>query len=138
MNVPCKPDCHYDFRDVPQLYCYGSCSWAGPNGCDIQDAHVFCKLLTGNPNSEATSYEIALPKDTDGFACANPLVHPVHPEKPPTEENGWLYTDPRIDLGGPFEDYNVPHKPVYYVDYSMVDTHGADTHVLLPPLCTNP
>lgn len=136
VNIPCKPDCRYDFREVPQLYCYGTCSWLGGNGCDIQDAHLFCKMLTGNPSSEALFFQVALPLDTHGFACANPLVHPVHPEKPPTEENGWFYTDPRIDLGGPFDEINVPHKPVYYVDYSMVATHGAATTVILPPVCS--
>ena len=38
--------CRWDFSSVRQLYCNGSCSWAGDSDCDAADADIFCKLLT--------------------------------------------------------------------------------------------
>ena len=64
LNV--SPDtCRYDLSKVPQLYCNGSWSWAGPTGCDQADADIFCQLRTGNPAAIASSF-------TTGIATAEP------------------------------------------------------------------
>jgi hypothetical protein len=61
--------CLYHFENVPQLYCGGTCSWAGPNDCDQADADVFCQLRTGNPSSTALSFNVVLALDLPGFPC---------------------------------------------------------------------
>jgi hypothetical protein len=71
--------CRWDFSQVVQLYCAGTCTWAGPSGCDQADADVLCKLKTGNPASVATSFSaqgtLALP----GFTCKNQIGTDIGP-----------------------------------------------------------
>lgn len=64
-----KLECKWDFSQVSQLYCNGSCSWAGGNGCDLADADIFCKLKTGNPNSTAASFTTTTALAQEGFPC---------------------------------------------------------------------
>jgi hypothetical protein len=64
VGVTCKPvTCQYNFSQATQLYCNGSCTWAGAQDCDQQDANILCKLKTGNPNSVALGWT-----DDDGAA----------------------------------------------------------------------
>ncbi|MCA9713067.1 MAG: hypothetical protein KC468_00055, partial [Myxococcales bacterium] len=135
VEVPCTSDCTFDFSDVKQLYCFGSCSWVWPNGCDQGDADLFCRLLTGNPDSVATSYDVVEALDTSGLACADSdvlIYDPMFPPKPgdPAEEA-------RIDLGGPLEAYGVDLEQIFYIELSVAATHGPNS-VILPPNCTNP
>jgi hypothetical protein len=58
-----------DTSGAKQLYCNGSCSWAGGQGCDRSDADVFCRLLTEDPDARAVSFEVATALDAPGFAC---------------------------------------------------------------------
>jgi hypothetical protein len=59
--------CRWDFRNINQLYCTGSWSWAGPSGCDQADADIFCKLKMDNPSSTATSWSRITALDEPGF-----------------------------------------------------------------------
>lgn len=69
-NVSCAGGtCIYDFSALPQLYCNGSCTWAGADSCDQADADIYCKLVTGDANSVATSFQVATALDAAGFAC---------------------------------------------------------------------
>jgi subtilisin-like proprotein convertase family protein len=70
VNASCT-QCIWDFAQVPQLYCNGSCSWAGEvNGsCDQPDADIYCQLVTGDPSSTATSFDIVPALDEFGFSC---------------------------------------------------------------------
>jgi uncharacterized repeat protein (TIGR02543 family) len=61
--------CTWDFASVPQLYCNGTCTWAGAQGCDQADADIFCKLKTGNPASTASSFTTGTALDQPGFSC---------------------------------------------------------------------
>jgi hypothetical protein len=61
--------CRWDFTSVKQLYCNGSCSWAGSTGCDQEDANILCRLITGNPNSTASSWEHKVALNVPGFSC---------------------------------------------------------------------
>ena len=62
-------ECRWDFSKVPQLYCNGTCTWAGGNGCDQADADVFCKLLKGDPNAKALSFQVMTAQAVGGFSC---------------------------------------------------------------------
>ena len=68
-GVGCTTDCLYDFSGVNQLYCNGSCTWAGAQDCDQADADIFCQLTTGDPDSVATSFSVMIALDEPGFAC---------------------------------------------------------------------
>ncbi|MBZ5709004.1 DUF4215 domain-containing protein [Nannocystis pusilla] len=109
-GVGCTDKCVYDFSQVPQMYCAGTCSWGGASGCDKADADVYCKLKTGNPLSTATSFTLAAPTDAGGFPCSNLAV--------PIELQG---VDPRIDLG-PLNDFGVS-KTVYYQVTKIKTSH---------------
>jgi hypothetical protein len=65
-----KNECKWDFSKVPQLYCNGSCSWAGQSDCDQADADIYCKLVTANPNATAASFQVVTALNTGGFPCA--------------------------------------------------------------------
>jgi len=67
-NVGCD-GCLYDFSGITQLYCNGTCTWAGGDGCDQADADIYCKLVTGNPNSVANSFLLNTAGDAPGFSC---------------------------------------------------------------------
>jgi hypothetical protein len=64
-----KNECLWDFSKVTQLYCNGTCSWAGNQDCDQADADIFCKLKMGNPNATATNFTVATALAEGGFAC---------------------------------------------------------------------
>jgi hypothetical protein len=54
--VPVDPStCRYDFSQVQQLYCGGTCgvAWNGLKGCQAGDADALCRLVTGNPLARA-------------------------------------------------------------------------------------
>jgi cysteine-rich repeat protein len=61
--------CLYDFSGITQLYCNGTCTWAGNQDCDQADADIYCKLVTGNPNSVANSFLLNVASDQPGFSC---------------------------------------------------------------------
>ncbi len=62
--------CLFDFSAVPQLYCHGTCTWAGASGCDQADADIYCKLVTANPASTAQSFSVVTALPQPGFSCA--------------------------------------------------------------------
>jgi len=63
--------CKWNFANVTQLYCNGSCSWGGAQGCDQADADIFCKLKTGRANAVATAFTTATALAQPGFSCPN-------------------------------------------------------------------
>ena len=71
-NLTVDPQtCRYDLTAVPQLYCNGTCTYDDPtNGCQQQDADIFCQLKMDNPLSTATSFSTATALTTHGFPCA--------------------------------------------------------------------
>ncbi len=103
--------CRWDFSEVEQLFCGSGCSWAGGFGCDSEDADVFCKLRTGNPDSTAISYTIGTTMSAPGFPC--PSGYPT------------VYTDRGVD------------GVVYYTDLNLLTTHGVGD-VITNPVCTDP
>jgi hypothetical protein len=103
--------CRWDFSEVEQLYCNGGCSWAGASSCDDADADIFCKLRTGNPLSEATSYSLDVALNAPGFPC--PSGYPI------------VWTDRGVS------------ETVYYTDLDIRATHGAG-EVITHPVCTDP
>jgi large repetitive protein len=105
--------CRWHFENVPQLYCEGSCSWAGVGGCDQADADIFCKLRTGNPSSTATRFSITTAQPVPGFSC--PFAG---------TQIGTL------PLRGVLVN-------VAYQDSSILANHGPGT-VIINPVCTNP
>lgn len=73
-QVACFPpngpnQCRWDFSKVAQLYCNGTCTWGGGQGCDQADADIFCKLKTGNPNATAKSFTTTTALAVGGFSC---------------------------------------------------------------------
>lgn len=68
-NFDCGAACVYDFSGITQLYCNGSCTWAGADSCDQADADIFCKLVTGDSTSVANSYSVVAALDAPGFSC---------------------------------------------------------------------
>lgn len=62
--------CHYEMAEMPQLFCNGACSWAGPADCDQADADIFCKLKTCDPTAKATYFDVITALPTYGFACS--------------------------------------------------------------------
>lgn len=115
VGVGCQDgSCLYDFSTVAQLYCNGSCTWAGPNHCDQADADIFCKLRTGNPQSTATNFQLGTALDQHGFAC---------------------HFFPNINLG-PLPEFGV-NIDVIYQETSILANHGAGT-VIVNPTCTDP
>ncbi len=61
--------CRWDFSDVEQLYCNGSCTWSGGSGCDQTEADILCKLKTDNPASVATAWTHTTALAQEGFPC---------------------------------------------------------------------
>ena len=106
-HVSCFPDgsphaCDWDFGEIEQLYCLGTCSWAGPNDCDQEDADVFCRLKTGDPNARAVTYQTSVPLPVAGFACT---------------------LDGYGKVLGPIPEYGVD-RDVHYQDTSLLENHG--------------
>ncbi len=115
-QITCWPQgstdqCLFDFAQVPQLYCNGSCSWAGPQGCDQADADIFCKLLKGSSTSTATSFQIVTALAVGGFSC-------------PTYGTNL----------GPMPAYGVSVN-VWYQGTSILANHGAG-QVITNAVCT--
>jgi hypothetical protein len=105
--------CRYDFSAVNQLYCNGSCTWAGSSGCDQSDADILCQLITDNPASTATSWSATTALNEPGFSCPG---------------SGMM-----IDT-----DRGVASTiDVYYQDSSILANHGAGD-VIAYPSCTDP
>ena len=106
--------CRWDFSAVQQLYCNGSCTWAGGSGCDQADADIFCKLKTGNPSSTAITWTNTTALAAPGFPC---MPH------------------------GYGSAINVVARgvsvSVRYQDASILGNHGAGA-VITNPVCTNP
>ena len=111
--------CRYDFSNVTQLYCSGTCTWGGARGCDQMDADLFCKLKTDNPNSTATSFTTGSAMAEPGFAC--PLMsHPAAKV-----------------LGASFRGVTPTSGPVQYQDSSIRANHGSGS-VVHSVVCTDP
>lgn len=111
-NVDCAADtCLYDFSAVPQIYCYGTCSWGGIHGCDQYEADLLCKLRTGDATSVALDFDLAYTLHAPGFSCPNVGVN----------------------LGG-LPELGVA-QTVWYQDFDLVQTHGNGV-VIVNPTCT--
>jgi hypothetical protein len=109
----CKTTCVHVWENARQLYCNGTCSWAGGSGCDQADADIFCKLKTRNPASTASSWSTTTALAEEGFSC------------------------PGIGRNlGPFTAYGVSVN-VWYQTTSILANHGAGT-VVHNITCTNP
>ncbi|MCG8417142.1 MAG: hypothetical protein MJE77_04260 [Proteobacteria bacterium] len=64
--------CRYDFSAITQLYCNSTCGqpWnAGSDGCKRSSADALCRLMTGNPSSTATSYNVEAVLAKPGICC---------------------------------------------------------------------
>ena len=105
--------CRWDFSSVRQLYCNGSCSWAGDSDCDAADADIFCKLLTDNPDSTAISWTDMTALDEAGFPCGV------------------------LGYGDYIETDRGTGVEVYYQDTSIEADHGPG-NVIVDPVCTDP
>lgn len=69
--------CRFKFPGTPQLFCDGTCgNWDGRDGCQQSDADALCKLITGNPASTASSYNVISAQPTPGICCPPPSVAP--------------------------------------------------------------
>jgi hypothetical protein len=98
-------ECKWNFSQVPQLYCNGSCSWGGGSGCDQADADIYCQLVKGNPNAKATSFQVVTALGVGGFSC------------------------PSIGTNlGPISEYGV-NVNVWYQSTSILQNHGAGSVV---------
>jgi len=105
--------CRWDFSAVSQLYCNGSCSWAGGSGCDQADADILCVLITDNEYSEATSWTNTTALDQPGFPCT-PMGYATS-----------INVDRGLSVG------------VSWQDSSILANHGAGS-VIAYPVCTDP
>lgn len=117
--------CRYDFSDVRQLSCNGTCgSWGGGAGCQQEDADALCKLVTGNPASVATGALVTSVLPASGICCP-----------PPTAPPGTLGCVHLGDMTG----RGVP-KDVSIHDTNMSVTHGTGSVILIdgPEDCTDP
>lgn len=68
-GIPCTEDCELDFSNVTQLYCAGACSPVPPDGCQIEDADLLCRLRLRSPTAYAESYAELDVVDAPGFCC---------------------------------------------------------------------
>jgi hypothetical protein len=105
--------CRWDFSDVEQLYCNGTCSWAGEPGCDQADADILCKLITDDPSAVAVEWMSTSALDAPGFPCT-PLG---------------FGTNIDVDRG-----INVD---VSYQDSSILQNHGSGQVIALPDCITD-
>ena len=106
--------CRWDFSGVSQLYCNGSCSWAGGSDCDQDDADLFCQLIMDNENSTATSYSMLT-------ALAEPGI--------PCNHSTYGAAISGVDRGVGIT--------MTWQDSSILANHGPGT-VITDPVCTNP
>ena len=66
--------CPVKFSMAPQLYCHGECGkkWLDKEpGCQLSDAHAYCKLKFCDINAAAIGYETTKVWDQPGFSCDN-------------------------------------------------------------------
>lgn len=112
-QVTCSSECLFDFSAVPQLYCNGTCSWAGATGCDQADADILCRLRTGNAGSTATSFQLVTALAQHGFSCASYGTN--------------LGTMPAFGVA----------QNVWYQSTSVLDNYGSG-QVVANPTCTEP
>jgi hypothetical protein len=86
-NVPVNPrTCRYDFSQITQWYCNGTCgNWdasgsvppgVGVQGCQQGDADAFCRLKLDNPAAVATSFGVTTAQQTGGVCCPPPTYPP--------------------------------------------------------------
>lgn len=73
-GLSCTESCEYDFSEVPQWFCGGSCTAiggaVGGDTCDHPDADMFCKLRTGNPRATAgVWWTETITQPEAGFCC---------------------------------------------------------------------
>ena len=120
-QVACFPaghpnECNFDFSGVTQLYCNGSCSWAGVTSCDQADADVFCRLRLGDPQAVATSFSVVAALPEPGFPCAP-----------------FGFGD--VDIG-PMPEYGVGSH-VRYQTTNIAANHGSGV-VVTQPVCVVP
>jgi hypothetical protein len=105
--------CRWDFSAVNQLYCNGSCTWAGGDDCDQEDANILCQLIMDNPASVATGWSSITALSEPGFSC-------------PGDDAELINTDRGVPV------------PVYYQDTpGILDDHGPG-NVIAYPSCTDP
>jgi hypothetical protein len=103
--------CRWDFSGIHQLYCNGSCTWAGSSSCDQADADILCKLLMDNPASTAISWTATTALAEPGFSCPG--------------YGTTINTDRGVSVS------------VWYQDSSILGNHGPGA-VVAYPVCTNP
>ncbi len=103
--------CRWDFSGINQLYCNGSCTWAGSSDCDQSDANILCQLLMDNPASTAVSWTSTTALSEPGFSCPG--------------YGGTISTDRGVSVS------------VWYQDSSILATHGPG-NVIAYPVCTDP
>lgn len=111
VHVGCANSCVYDFSGLTQLYCNGSCSWAGATDCDQADADIFCQLTTGDSTSTASSYQVVPALDAAGFSCPSYGTN--------------LGTMPGFGV----------NVSVWYQDTSILANHGSG-NVIVNAVCT--
>lgn len=126
--VPVDTDtCRFDLSNMQQMYCQADCGtvWDGERDCQESDADVLCKLITGNPNSQATDYVVLSALQMPGVCCPPPEL------QDPTELDC-------VALGNMSDrgvDVNIS---IHETDLS--DSHGTGGVVAIasPDDCTNP
>lgn len=111
-NVSCDA-CLYDFSQMTQMSCVGTCGYGASPGCGQDDADAFCKLLTGNASAKATSWKLSPPTDQGGFACS--------------DHNVFLQNDTRKWLGA-MTQFGI-NKDVAWQQTGLKSNHGM-TNVL--------
>ena len=109
----CKSSCVHVWQNANQLYCNGTCTWAGGDSCDQADADIYCKLKMRNPLSTASSFSTTTALAEEGFSC------------PGYGRNI-----------GTFPAYGVT-RDVWYQTTSILANHGPGT-VVYNITCTNP
>ena len=73
-GLSCTENCDYDFSEVPQWFCGGTCTpiggAVGGDYCDHPDADMFCKLRTGDPRATAGVWWMqTVTQPEAGFCC---------------------------------------------------------------------
>ena len=73
-GLSCTESCEYDFSEVPQWFCGGTCTpiggAVGGDYCDHPDADMFCKLRTGDPGATAGVWWMqTVTQPEAGFCC---------------------------------------------------------------------
>ena len=115
-SAPVDPTtCRFDFSAVTQLYCNGSCTWAGSYSCDDADADALCRLQLDDVDAFALSWTPSTAQSFGGFTCEG--IGTALPQVAPRA--------PGIGV--------VPH----YQEGSILANHGAGD-IVLDPDCSLP